>query len=344
MTNKKYITAVADRVVFGKDSADSLMNIHRFDWVEGVGLYGILRAYEILKEEKYRLFLNDWIEQHKSEAEVLKTVNSTAPMMSLLEFTGEKELPLCRRIADYIIEEAPRLKNGALEHTVTNAGVNFTGQMWADTLFMVCIFLTKLGKMTGESKYTQEAILQLRLHHQYLKDKETGLFFHGYSEVEKTHLSGARWARANAWITAGTVEMLEMFPDKFEGREEILNSLQEQVSAYRKWQREDGRFYTVLDRPDGYPETSATAGIAYGIRRGVRDGYIKKEDLDIAANAERAVIAQIDKNGAVQGVSGGTPIMPTIEDYHTIEVLPTLYGQALTLLMLCETDTNRKEF
>lgn len=341
MKNKDYITSVADRVVFGKDAAGSIMNIHRFDWVEGVGLYGVLRAYETLRDEKYRIFLNDWIDKHKDEAEILKTVNSTAPMMSILDFTGDKELSLCRRIADYIIEEAPRLQNGALEHTVTNEGVNFTGQMWADTLFMVCIFLAKLGKVTGEQKYTEEAVRQLRLHHRYLKDSKTGLFFHGYSEAEDSHLSAARWARANAWITISTVEMLELLSDNFEGRDEILSSLQEQVAAYQGYQREDGRFYTVLDRSDGYTEASATAGIAYGIRRGVKDGYIEEQYLNIAVAAEQAVIAQIDADGAVQGVSGGTPIMPTIEDYHTIEVLPTLYGQALTLLMLCEIDRQK---
>ncbi len=341
MKNKHYITAVTDRVVLGADPAGSMMNIHRFDWVEGVGLYGILRAYETLNEERYRDFISGWIEQHRQEAEILKTVNSTAPMMSILDFAGEKELPLCRRIADSIIKEAPRLKNGALEHTVTNEGVNFTGQMWADTLFMVCIFLAKLGKVTGEAQYTEEVICQLRLHHQYLKDSETGLFFHGYSEPENSHLSAARWARANAWITAGTVEMLELLPESFDGRAEILTSLQEQVAAYQKYQREDGRFYTVLDRSDGYTEASATAGIAYGIRRGVKDGYIESQYLDISVKAEQAVIAQIDENGAVQGVSGGTPIMETIEAYHGIEVLPTLYGQALTLLMLCEMERQK---
>jgi unsaturated rhamnogalacturonyl hydrolase len=35
-------------------------------------------------------------------------------------------------------------------------------------------------------------------------------------------------------------------------------------------------------------------------------------------------------------VSGGTPIMPTIDAYGKLTRYPTLYGQGLTLLMLSE--------
>ncbi|MNJ02729.1 hypothetical protein D3C73_1627860 [compost metagenome] len=33
----------------------------------------------------------------------------------------------------------------------------------------------------------------------------------------------------------------------------------------------------------------------------------------------------------MQGVSGGTPVMPTADAYNTIEVYPTLYGQGLVM-------------
>lgn len=330
------ISKVAGRVIHSTDPKGGNMNIHKFDWVEGVGLYGINRVWETFHESEYSDFLKQWIQQHKEEAFVLKTVNSTAPFMTILDFAGEQELNLCKSCADSILTDASRTSTGGLEHTVTEEGAVFKEQMWADTLFMVCIFLSKLGKYTGERKYTEEAIKQLRLHYQYLKDPETGLFFHGYHCTNKNHLSSARWGRANAWITVSTVEMLEQLPENFEGREVILQSLQEQVVAYERYQRTDGLFYTVLDRPDGYPETSATAGIAYGVFRGVKDGFLPETLLDMAKRAAGAVMQQIDASGTVLGVSGGTPIMPTIEEYHKIPVQPRLYGQALALLMLCE--------
>ncbi|BBH19398.1 hypothetical protein Back11_07430 [Paenibacillus baekrokdamisoli] len=41
-------------------------------------------------------------------------------------------------------------------------------------------------------------------------------------------------------------------------------------------------------------------------------------------------------DGAVDGVSGGTPVLASIEAYNEVPVFPTLYGQGLTLLLLTE--------
>ena len=336
MVDLNLIEAVLRRTISRQYPKGSIMDIDRFDWVPGVGLYGVERAWEYLKDENAGNFLKDWIERHKDEAYELRTVNSTAPVMTIMDFNVGGEMELVKNIADYIVDSAPRLKNGALEHTVTEEGVSFSGQMWADTLFMVCIMLAKLGKAAGDEKYSREAAKQLLLHHRYLKDKESGAFFHGYSETLDTHLSAAKWARANSWITVSTVEILELLPKQFEGRDEILRSLNEQVAAYERYQRSDGMFYTVLDRTDGYTETSATAAIAYGILRGIENGYIDRRYQEMWKKAADGVIRHIDGDGIVQGVSGGTPIMETVDAYHGIEILPTLYGQGLTLLMLLE--------
>ena len=66
---------------------------------------------------------------------------------------------------------------------------------------------------------------------------------------------------------------------------------------------------------------------------------LKLLDGDYMASALMAmegVIERINPEGAVEGVSGGTPIMPTIDAYGKLTRYPTLYGQGLTLLMLSE--------
>ena len=55
-----------------------------------------------------------------------------------------------------------------------------------------------------------------------------------------------------------------------------------------------------------------------------------------ALKALEGVITKIHPDGAVEGVSGGTPIMPTKDAYGKLTCYPTLYGQGLTLLMLSE--------
>lgn len=331
---------IAQQMMSDGNTPGSCMDISHFDWVPGVGLYGLERAYETFADESISAFLKEWIEKHRDEVNDKRTVNSTAPVMTILDFEGESAYDYVSRTADYIIYDAPRLENGALEHTVTEAGVKFTGQMWADTLFMVCIMLAKAGSRMKKEQYTKEAAKQLLLHHKILKDDKTGLFFHGYSEPLGNHLSAVRWARANAWITVSTVEILELLPDSFEGRELILRSLNEQVAAYEKYQSPEGLFHTVIDREDGYVEASASAAAAYGIFRGVRDGYIDKKYIGVAERAAAGMAAMISEDGIVKNVSGGTPIMENVEAYHGIEIIPTLYGQGLTLILLCELFKN----
>ena len=340
MKYNKEVKSLCDRIIYGGDPVGSTMNIDNFNWVEGVGMYGILRAWQIYGFEDCKDMLLKWIDKHKGEADKAVTVNAMAPVMTMLEITDDQRrsevMGICQNTADFIMNKAPRTQCGAFEHTV-NEDVKFGEQVWADTLFMVCMFLAKYGKATWNEIYTKEAQNQLYLHHKYLKDKETGLFFHGYSCIEKGNLSCCRWGRANAWITASTVEMLEIFPDEFEHRGEIIASLQEQVAALEKYQRENGMFGTVIDE-ECYDEASATAGFGYGILRGIKSGFISEKYMHVADKAKNAILQSINDKGEVMHVSSGTPIHPTIEQYKQVEILPTLYGQALSILLLSEYD------
>ncbi|MEG2670131.1 MAG: glycoside hydrolase family 88 protein, partial [Oscillospiraceae bacterium] len=150
------IRKITDRIVYGKD-VDWAMNIEKFDWIPGVGLYGIFNAYRATGEEKYLEFLNEWANRHLQEAYTKKTINSTAPLLTIVELydetNKEEYLKVCTDIANWIINEAPLTCEGGLEHTVTEVGDGFSQQIWADTLFMVCLFLVKLGKISKQQKY-----------------------------------------------------------------------------------------------------------------------------------------------------------------------------------------------
>jgi len=70
--------------------------------------------------------------------------------------------------------------------------------------------------------------------------------------------------------------------------------------------------------------------------KAVRLRMLEPGHMASAHKAMEGVISQITPEGAVEGVSGGTPIMPTIDAYGQLTRYPTLYGQGLTLLMLSE--------
>jgi unsaturated rhamnogalacturonyl hydrolase len=102
------------------------------------------------------------------------------------------------------------------------------------------------------------------------------------------------------------------------------------------FQAENGLWHTVMNRPDFYQETSGSAGTAAGIMKAVRLHLLEPGMMAKALKAMEGVISKINPDGAVEGVSGGTPIMATIDAYGKLTRYPTLYGQGLTLLMLSE--------
>lgn len=334
MNNIAYISNVTERMVYGTDK-DWAMNINRFDWVPGTGLYGIYSAYQYTNKKEYLDFLIAWTEKNKNGALKLKTVNSTAPFLTIIELyritKNEEYKKICIEAAEYILNKAPRTVSGGLEHTVTEDVEGFREQIWADTLFMVCLFMVRIGKILNNDSYLEFAVEQLKIHHKFLKNKENGLFFHGYDCANKNHLSAVCWGRANAWIIYSTNLILNELPE-FDGKNEVISSMEEQIKALAKYQHDDGGFSTVIDDAQTYEETSAAAGIAAGVYMAVKAGYVSDKYICVADKALEYVKRNTNEPGEVSGVSGGTPIMPSSEAYNKVGTCVTLYGQTLAIL------------
>jgi unsaturated rhamnogalacturonyl hydrolase len=332
------IEKVTKRMINGNDTEWN-MNIDDFDWVPGVGLYGIWKAYETTKKAEYLEFLLNWADTHGKEAYTKKTINSMAPCLTMIELyrlTGKPEYKaICTDMAEYIVHQAPITVDGGLEHTVTEKGVSFSDQMWADTLFMSCIFLCRAGIIFENQGYIDFSINQLRLHFRYLWDEKEGLFFHGWDGSRKNHMSAVHWGRANAWVIISTVEILNN-AGPFEEKEKITRILEKHIETLVKWQRRNGMYGTILDDPEAYDETSASAGITYGITCAVKNGYVAQSFEKYAVDTLKELGRYIDEEGNVLGVSTGTPIMATAEEYKKITTCPTLYGQGLMLMALSE--------
>ena len=334
--NQALIRKVADRVICTK-TTDWAMDIEQFDWVPGVGLYGLFLAYEATGQQRYWEFLAEWFSRHLPEAAEKKTVNSTAPLLTAACMYEKVPDPQYRKVmeaaGEFILREAPKTVDGGLEHTVTEPVAGFSDQIWADTLFMACIFLAKLGRITGNQVYTDFAAEQFVIHHRLLSDG-AGLYFHGYNGGRRNHMSAVRWGRANAWILYATTAMLEICPD-FPQRPFLIERVQTHIRELTVVQAKGGGFRTVLDDPAAYVEISATAGIAAGLGKAIQLGIVGKEYGAVQEKALAAVKAAVFPDGLVDGVSSGTPVMPDAAAYKQIPIVPTLYGQGLALAAFC---------
>ncbi|GGD56963.1 beta-galactosidase BglB [Paenibacillus nasutitermitis] len=318
---------------------DSIISMDVWDWSQGVGLFALYLYYKETGRKEILGELTAWFDRHIAKGLPGKNVNTMCPLLTMSYLYEELKRPdylaICREWAEYVQEEMPRTPEEGLSHlTVTSAN---EGQLWDDTLYMTVLFLGRMGVLLGRDDYVQESMHQFLVHLKYLTDVRSGLFFHGWTFMENSHFAGALWGRGNAWYTAGLVDYLDMVPVPGGVRKFLITSLERQVETLVSLQSEEGMWHTLLNDPDSYVESSATAGFAYGILKAVRKGYLPAKYRAPGMQALQAVRSRIDGEGMVQEVSYGTCVGDTMQYYKDISVCPMPYGQAMTLLMLVES-------
>ncbi|CAG0935644.1 Unsaturated rhamnogalacturonyl hydrolase YesR [Thermoflexales bacterium] len=106
--------------------------------------------------------------------------------------------------------------------------------------------------------------------------------------------------------------------------------MQRQAAGLKPLQDASGLWHTVLNRPDFYAETSASALITYARKRGMAEGWLDQSAYETTTSATiLGVWQQTLADGIVTNVSG-----PTSEnDYNNLpRGTLRLYGQGAVLL------------
>jgi unsaturated rhamnogalacturonyl hydrolase len=309
-----------------------------WEWPQGVGLYGLVRYWEHTGNERHRKLIEAWYERRIAHGLPSLNVNTTAPMLGLALLWGQtgdqRWKPHLDGWADRVMRDLPRTPEGGFQHIVSD-GVN-PGELWDDTLFMVCLFLAAFGRKAERPDLVEEATRQFLLHAHYLTDTRTGLWFHGWTFEGRHNFARALWARGNAWITAGILDFIELGAIAGGTRTFLLGCLEAQIETLLRLQHPGGGWHTLLDDPSSYLEVSATAGFGYGLLKAARLGLVGEEARTAGLRALDYVLANIDADGTVQNVSYGTRMGRDLEHYRAIPIQPTAYGQALAILLLAE--------
>jgi len=309
-----------------------------FDWPQGVALFAL---YLYAKEENDKAlteYLYRWFDAWIAKGLPGKNINSMAPMLTLsflYEDTKKNSyLEICNEWLEYAMHSLPRTEEGGLQHITIDA--DNTAQLWDDTLYMTVLFIARMGRLLSRDDCVQESIRQFLVHIKYLSDPVTGLFFHGWTFLEKHHFAGALWGRGNAWYTAGLVDYLELAEIPEGVKWFLVSTLKRQADALKEMQAENGMFHTLLDDPGSYQESSATAGFAYGILKAVRIGLLPESYREVGGKAAAAVAARVLPSGELKEVSAGTCLRMDKDYYRNIPLRPCPYGQSMALLALVE--------
>ena len=214
------------------------------------------------------------------------------------------------RAANYILTRQQRLPDG----TLSRPGPR-NPTLWADDLYMSVPFLSRMGKLTGDKKYFDDAIKQVENFNHYLFDSIAGLFFHcWYGDVQMNGV--AHWGRCNGWIAMATAQLLNNLPANHPKRPELIRLLLRQIVGFSRYQDISGLWHQVLDKPDSYLESSVTAMFTYTVARAVNEGWINKTYLTIAEDGWKGLTTKITDDGQLQDVCIGTNIGDNIAFYY----------------------------
>ncbi|CAM4340987.1 glycoside hydrolase family 88/105 protein [Saccharibacillus endophyticus] len=311
-----------------------------WDWPQGIGLYGLAKVGAYFEDERFSEYAKPWMSQRLEEGLPSRNINTTAPLLSLMELPEAEALSL--EWAEWLANGLPRTEEDGYQHVTTGAtAAEVTlneNEIWIDTLFMAILFTARMGVKYDRADWRQSSLHQLLLHIKYLYDRKSGLFFHGWNFTGRHNFSEAFWCRGNGWFTLGLPEYIDLMrPYLDEGILLYLNqTFRSQSEALLQLQHKDGLWHTLLDDSTSYTETSGSAAIAAGMLFGVRRGLLDGHFAEAAMKAVEAVLARVGKDGSVEGVSAGTPIGKLREDYAQIVMAPMAYGQALTIALLGE--------
>jgi len=215
------------------------------------------------------------------------------------------------KAADYISNKQQRATDRTL---VRPDPRNFT--LWADDLYMSVPFLARMGALTGNAKYFDDAVLQVENFNRYLYDSSTNLFFHCYyGDVKQNGV--AHWGRNNGWVAVAQVELLNYLPANHPKRQTLINLLLRQIVGFSRYQNVSGLWNQLLDKPDSYLETSCTAMFTYAVARAVNEGWIPKTYIGIAKDGWEGLASRINEDGQVRDVCIGTNVSESIRYYYT---------------------------
>ena len=209
--------------------------------------------------------------------------------------------PMIDNFVNYIYTKEYRLADGTLARNRPLANA-----VWLDDMFMGIPALAWYGRLTGDTKYYDEAIRQVKLFAEKMWVPETNLFRHGWIEAMEYH-PAFYWGRANGWAILTMTEVLDAVPAGYPGRDFVLDLYKKHSIGLITRQSSEGFWHQLLDRNDSYLETSATAIYAYCLAHGINEGWLSALTYGpVVCLAWNAVSTMISEEGMVNGTCVGT--------------------------------------
>lgn len=297
-------------------------------WTRGVYNEGLMALHSVFPREEYYDYAYQWADYHKWG---MRNGNTTRNADD--QCCGQVYIELYN-----ICPDPEMIKNIKVNIDMVVNTPQVNDWWWVDAIQMAMPIYAKLGKLTGERKYTDKMWeLYSYTRNEYAKNglfnPKDGLWWRDHDFVppyKEPNGEDCYWSRGNGWAYAALVRVLEEIPTDEVHRADYVNDFLAMSKAIKKCQRKDG-FWNVSLHDEtnfGGKETSGTALFVYGMAWGVRNGLLdKKEYLPVLLKAWNAMVQDaVHPDGCLGYVQGtgkepkdGQPVtydkIPDFEDY-----------------------------
>lgn len=276
-------------------------------WTRAVYFEGLMALYQIDPKQEYYDYALTWAEYHKWGLD-----KGTITRHADDQCCGQTYIDLYNICPDNPVKIRD-IK--ACIDRVVNTPQN-DDWYWIDAIQMSMPIFAKLGKLTGDSKYSEKMWKM----YEYTRNShgDAGLFNQkdGFWWRDKdfdypyTTPNGkpCYWSRGNGWVFAALVRVMDIVGKDDPHYKDYKADFIRMAKAIRNCQREDGFWNPSLVDPDdcGGKEGTGTGLFVYGLAWGVRNGILdEKEYLPVALKGWKALSGEsLHPNGALGYMQG----------------------------------------
>ncbi|MFP3885798.1 glycoside hydrolase family 88 protein [Priestia filamentosa] len=278
----------------------------KWEYEDGVVLQGMELVFNKTGDRKYLEYMiksmdlfvdeNGNIPKYSSNEFNIDHINNGKVLLALYEHTEDERYKKAADLLRSQLINHPRTSEGAFWHKEI-----YPYQIWLDGLYMGSVFYARYIKEFGEEAEFEDVMKQFILSYKHTRDEETGLLHHAWDEKreqpwcdKEKGLSKHYWARSIGWYVMAIVDVLDYIPESYEGRDVLLNMLEETVEAMMNYQdKETGVWYQIVNQPErkgNYLESSGSAMMLYAIAKGVRKNYLSQDWFEKAEHIYKGII------------------------------------------------------
>ena len=354
----KVATSKEERLQLLEKVGETLLNQSYQSWNFGdsTGFEAILVTGKLLNDPKYFAFAHGWFAAWASRPEPFRRLDCTAPGVALIEVAQvTKNKPIFNALEQLAKYLSSRSKDRGIYDTWESLCLippyggeelpPFEAQLLASPPGGTCIdclhfdppFFTGLGKALNNSSYTDIGMEQAIAYVDALQ-MPSGIFDHFFlNGVEGT--CGQGWGRGQGWALLGLMDVLHQIPKSHPGYQKLVGAAQKLIDGMIKLQREDGRWWCVIDSERSGEEGSTAGFMATGFARAIKLGIIDKSKVEPAMiKALNGVIADTNGEGQLQNVTAAVMASTRKSHYEfTPRGFSVPWGQGPLALAIFET-------